>query len=213
LPHLRRAYWFHLLFRVSKRRTVAGVEIAAFLPDAADHAAIEAKTSEAFTLLGEYGHRHLTRVRSLADGVLLLGTAVGAPASWNNDARLIRVSQHFISDPDTKPVHVAAVIVHEATHAWLDHLGFSYTTDRRARIEAICYRAQAAFARRIPGCDSVATEYDMCADLVLSQPVEEWSDAAFRSRAAADLNGLGLPKWLAKLVSRSSSVLPNDRCG
>jgi hypothetical protein len=101
--------------------------------------------------------------------------------------------------------------VHEATHAWLDHLGFSYTPGRRARIEAICYRAEAAFAREIPECQDVAREYEMCAQLVLEQPDEEWSDAAFRSRTIARLVELGVPGWAARLVSRSSSVLPDAR--
>jgi hypothetical protein len=191
---------------------IAGVEVGTFLPDTADIAAIEAKTSDAFVLLSEYGRRHLARVRTLADGVLLLGTAVGAVGSWNGDARLIRLSQHFIANAETKPVHIAATIVHEATHAWLDHLGFSYAPHYRARIEAICYRAESAFARRIPGCESLALEYDMCAQVVLERPVEEWSDRAFRSRTAAELSELGLPRWLANLLSRSSSVLPNERC-
>lgn len=190
---------------------VAGVEVGVFLPDAGNAAAIEAKISDAFALLREHGQRHLARVRGLADGILLLGT-VGAVGSWNKDARLIRVGQDFITDPETKPVHIAATIVHEATHAWLDHLGFSYTSDRRARIEAICYRAESAFVRRIPGCDSVALEYDMCARLVLEQPDDEWSDRAFRSRTAAELSELGVPRWLANFLSRSSSVLPNKRC-
>jgi hypothetical protein len=210
LSHIRRAYWFGLLFRLSKRKPLLGVEVGVFLPDADNVAVLETKTTEAFALLSEFGQRHLTRVRDLADGVLLLGT-VGALGSWIKDARLIRVSQDFITDPDTQPVHIAATIVHEATHAWLDHLGFGYTADRRARIEAICYRAAAAFVRRIPDCASVALEYDMCVGVVLEQPLSEWSDEAFRSRTVDELRALGVPKGLANVLSRSSSVLPNER--
>jgi hypothetical protein len=199
-----------VLFRLSKRRTLAGIEIAVFLPDAANEPLVEERIDDAFTLLGAFGPKYLTRVQSLADGVLLFGT-VGALGSWNKDARLIRISQDFIADPATKPVHIAATMVHEATHAWLDQRGFVYTPQCRARIEAICYRAQSTFAARIPGCQDVALEYEQCAQLVLDQPDDEWSDEAFHLRAAEHFIELGVPQWLARRLSRFSSVLPNER--
>jgi len=196
---------------LSKRWIIVGVEVGVFLPDPGKIGTIEAKISEAFALLRDFGPKYLARVKSLADGILLFhGT--DALGSWTRDARLIQVSQGFIADPETKPVHIAATIVHEATHAWLDHLGFTYTPARRARIEAICYRTESAFARKLPDSEDVAREYEMCAQLVLEQPDEEWSDAAFRSRTVARLVDLGVPGWAARLVSRSSSVLPNERC-
>jgi hypothetical protein len=115
-------------------------------------------------------------------------------------------------DPNTKPIHIGATIAHEATHAWLDDLGFTYTPSRRARIEAICYRTESALARQLPECEEVALEYEQCAWLVLDQPEDEWSDEAFHLRAAEHLGELGVPRWLAKRMSRFSSVLPNDRC-
>jgi hypothetical protein len=207
---VRRAYW-SLLFRLSKRRILAGIEVGVFLPDAATKAVIQEKAAEAFSLLRDFGPKHLARIRRLSDGVLLFGT-VGALGSWIRDARFIRISQDFIADPGTKPIHIAATIAHEATHAWLDDLGFSYTPNRRARIEAICYRAESALARRLPGGEEVALEYEQCARLVLDQPEVEWSDEAFHSRAAEHFSELGVPRWLAKRFSRSSSVLPNERC-
>ena len=45
---------------------------------------------------------------------------------------------------------IAAVIVHEATHARLWRCGFGYDEDERHRIEAICVRRELAFARRLP---------------------------------------------------------------
>jgi hypothetical protein len=188
----------------------AGIEVGVFLPDADKESLIEDRLAEAFELLSAHGPKYLSRIQGLADGLLVFGTG-GALGSWNKDARLVRISQDFVTDPATKPVHIAGTIVHEATHAWLDHLGFVYAPRYRARIEAICYRAEAIFAGRIPGCEEVALEYEQCAQLVLGQPDDEWSDEAFHLRAAERFIELGLPQWLAKRLSRFSSVLPNER--
>jgi hypothetical protein len=206
---VRRLYW-SLLFGLSKRRTIADIEIGVLLPETAHKALIEQKIDDAFNFLTAYGRKYLTRAQELADGILLFGT-VGPLGSWNKDARLIRISQDFITDEHTKPVHIAATIVHEATHAWLDHRGFAYAPESRARIEAICYRAQSTFAAKVPGCEEVALEYEECAQLVLEQPDDEWSDEAFHLRAAEHFIELGIPQWLAKWLSRSSSVRPNER--
>ena len=210
ISHVRRLYWA-LLFRLSRRRTIADIEIGVLLPDTAHKALIDQKIDAAFKLLAAYGRKYLARAQELADGILLFGT-VGPLGSWNKEARLIRISQDFIVADDTKPVHVAATMVHESTHAWLDHRGFVYTPERRARIEAICYRAQSTFAAKVPGCEQVALEYEEHALLVLEQPDDEWSDEAFHLRAAEHFIELGVPRRLAKWLSRSSSVLPNERC-
>ena len=208
IPHVRRAYW-HGLFRLSRRQTLAGVEVRVFLPDAAKSAEIDAKIAEAFRLLDQYGPKHLARIQRLADGVILLGT-IGALGSWNRDARRIRVSQDFITASDTKPVHIAATLVHEATHAWLDQLGIKYEPARRARMESVCYRAQSAFARKVPESEHAVAEYDACAQLVLEQPDEEWSDAAFRLRTAESLASLVcLDGWQGLCPVRRACCLTN----
>jgi hypothetical protein len=134
---------------------------------------------------------------------VLFGT-IGSLGSWNQDARLIAVSQGFIVDADTRPIHVAATIVHEATHAWLDSRGFSYAPHQRARVEAICYRAEAAFIRRVPGESDLASMYESCARAAVDTP-DDWSDDAARDRAYVNLKELGFPAWLARRVSGSSS--------
>jgi len=122
---------------------------------------------------------------------------------WRLNSRLIRLNQAYIARADTQPADVASVIVHEATHAWLDDLGFEYGANFRQRIEAICYRASAAFARRIPDGGDLAAVHERCAEMVLEQSRDEWSTATRRVQGLTELRNLGAPDWLVRLVSRS----------
>jgi hypothetical protein len=67
LPAIRRTFW-HLLFSASRHRVLERVYVRTFLPDSAKVATIDAKTSEAFVLLRDFGARYLTRIRELTDG-------------------------------------------------------------------------------------------------------------------------------------------------
>lgn len=60
------------------------------------------------------------------------------------------VDERFAQADTTDAPLLAAVIVHEATHARLWRYGFGYNEDQRERIEAICLRRELAFARRLP---------------------------------------------------------------
>jgi hypothetical protein len=88
--------------------------------------------------------------------------------------------------------------VHEGTHAWLDRLGFGYEPARRARIEAICFRAEIAFARRLADPEDVIDR----AQRQLTHDPSYWTDGAFRRRTLGDLTTLGLPRWLVALLDR-----------
>lgn len=108
-------------------------------------------------------------------------------------------------------MHVAATVVHEATHAWLEHHSFEFVVERRQRIEAICYRSEAAFSRRIPNGGDEAALYDRCAELVLEEPKDDWSDESLRDQHVQELRELGAPEWLIKTVVRIATMLPNER--
>ena len=111
-------------------------------------------------------------------------------------------------DPETRAMEVAATIVHEATHAWPDHHGSAFVAARRQRIEAICYRAEAAFARRVPSAEDLVALYEACADFVLEQSEDDWSDAALRDRQAEALREFGTPRWFINAVMRIATMLP-----
>ena len=202
--------WWKGIFRFAERRTFSGCSVGIFLPQTVDRPLFEQKCSVAFELVRLHGPRHFARLGKLCDGVLVFGDT-GPLAEWVQSARLITLGQHFLLRPGTQPADVAAAIVHEITHAWLDHLGFEYTVHRRRRIEAICYRSQAAFARRLPGGEELAADCEACADAVLLQTEAEWSEHVFRLRAIAQLRELGTPEWLVRAVSGITTMLHNER--
>ena len=79
--------------------------------------------------------------------VRLLTTGVGQfnPRLW-----ACMLDERFVQADTTDAPLLAAVIVHEATHARLWRYGFGYNEEQRERIEAICLRRELAFARRLP---------------------------------------------------------------
>lgn len=98
----------------------------------------------------------------------------------------------YITSDNTGVVQVAQVLIHEGAHARLRRAGFTYDEGRRPRIERICIREEAAFARRVPGAEELAHE----AESELTRPDSAYSDEARRRRDLAALKELG---WLGKV--------------
>jgi len=115
---------------------------------------------------------------------------------------VIELSERYVSDRKTPAIALAATIVHEVTHAWLEHHGFEYAFERRRRLEAICYRAQAAFARRVPGADRLAEHYERTADAVRQGPDSNWSARAARDRMIKYAREQGVPEWVISFATR-----------
>jgi hypothetical protein len=122
-----------------------------------------------------------------------LGTFTPAIASCKLDPRFV------LAEP---PEMIAAVIVHEATHARLRRWGIGYAEDERARVEAACARQELAFAAKLPNGEQVreqAVRY-----LESCEIPRNWSNAALserhRSAAAQTLGYVGFPGWLARTV-------------
>jgi hypothetical protein len=81
---------------------------------------------------------------------LLVGRFPYFRAEWHKAAATCYLDQRLLTNPQTTPVEVASVLVHEAQHARLDGLGISYSKSHRLRIEKLCVRAELDFARRLP---------------------------------------------------------------
>jgi hypothetical protein len=98
------------------------------------------------------------------------------------------------------PEVIAATIVHKATHARLCRCGIGYDEIVRGRVEAVCFRREFAFARKLPNGDHVRER----AQVALAIPPVTWTDAAGRDR---DLEGsvqvlrhLRVPNWLVRAL-------------
>ena len=157
------------------------------------------RVAAALDFLQQYDPHRLAGLRRDADGIFVFLTA-GALAEWESGARLVVLDERHVLDPQTSAARLASTLVHEATHARLDRLGFRYAAERRARIEGICFRREIAFARRLPEPgDLVPT-----AERQLTREPEYWTDQAFRERTAAELERLGVPSWLVRILERMS---------
>jgi hypothetical protein len=150
-------------------------------------------------LLACYDPSILACLRRDAQGILVWETeSSSAVASWHYGVKLIIVDARFLCDPDTTPAKIAATLVHEATHARLDRFG--YPPDKRARVEALCFRRERAFARRLPDADVLVAEIDH----QLQREPSYWADDAHVQRVVDELTKRGVPLWLIRTIQRLS---------
>lgn len=194
-------FWWRTLFRLSRRRGIDGYTVAISPTEEATRATLESKCAQALELLHTQAPREFGRLLAYTDGAIVIG-AWGPLGEWLRAARLVRLNDAYAAKPETHPAHVASTLVHEATHAWLESRGFEYAPSQRRRIEAICHRAEAAFARRLDGGGALAQYYEMLAHQVLEQTDEQWSDAAFDKRHLTEMRDAGLPAWFLRLLTR-----------
>lgn len=194
---IKRLNW-RVLFALCRKHTFGGVRVAAFWPD--DAATGLAKVEQALVYIQQYGPYQHRRLQSAAR-ILIFGT-VGPIGRWHRNARIIQLRETWIEDPSTHPLHVAATIVHEYTHMWLEARRIEYAPAQRRRIERICFRAEARFMGRIPGCEELARYYASCADRVAAESDSDWSDRAFHERSLSELEQLGIPDWLLRLMRK-----------
>jgi hypothetical protein len=99
---------------------------------------------------------------------------------------------------------IALVLVHEATHARLEHAGFRYHPEMRARIERICTRAEIALAERMPGSEVALTRLNRALDR--AGP----TDQQLVQYHLAEAQAAGSPAWVLHLLRRRYG-LPADQ--
>lgn len=182
-----------MLWRTSPRRQLRGVAVGATtdVPPWED-------LDGALCLIEAHSPVDWSRLCRLVRRILVVEVLDGQ-AEWRSHVRMILLRAEVLARPTTQPAHIAATIVHEVTHAWLEALGFQYIEARRGRIEAICFRREAAFAHRLPGGEALAAYYGERAKHALTSP--HWTAAAFAERRRRTLEGSGLPRWLSRWLS------------
>lgn len=183
------------LFRRAAKRVIGGIEVGILWRAEKGRDRLFQKVAEALSLIHEHDPRCLSRLRAHADGVLVFGSR-GYLGTWVPGARLVVLKEAYAASVSTSPEDLASTLVHEGAHAWLDSRGFQYTADCRVRIEAICFRSELAFARRLPNPRDLIGR----AERQLARDPEYWTDGEFRQRAASRLRELGVPAWLVRLM-------------
>jgi hypothetical protein len=187
------------LFRRAERRELFHVRLGFLLDARSDRDAAFRKIAAALELMRRHSPRRFDWLREDADGVLVFQAAPDL-AEWHRGARLIVLEESYVRDPQTSSADVASTLVHEATHAHLDRLGFRYTAKRRARIEAVCFRRERAFARRLPEPGDLVA----AAERQLARDPSYFTPEAYRQRVAAELVKRGVPSWMVRTMERLS---------
>jgi hypothetical protein len=124
------------------------------------------------------------------------------------------LDERYVADPATSIERVASTIVHEATHARLQRYGIGYEEERRARIEAICFRRELAFATRLPDGAQLRQEIIRYLDWYQANP-DYFSDAQFQKRRTHNeieaLRYLKTPDWLIRAYPVLQSLKDQTR--
>jgi hypothetical protein len=158
------------------------------------------RIEEALSLIKRYDRVRYDRlIRDLRRiWVLVLPTGL---ANFTHKIDACEIDTRFFLAETTTPELIAAVIVHEATHARLRHCGIGYEEAQRPRIEEICLRREIAFAETLPNGEAARDMAERT--LALCATGEYWTSAAFRERyiegGVEALRYLGAPGWLARV--------------
>src|SRR5262245_47208244 len=189
----RRSRLLSWIIRFSDRRQIHGLQVAVLEKDPKSVEAVFGKIGEALGLVRHHDARAFNELVSHTRGVFVFGTTGGDAAEWWRDEGLVVMQPEYASDANASPLALAVILVHEATHAWLERRGFEYAVDRRARLERICDRRALRLARRLPDAEYLVSWLQQ-----EQRPREHLADEAFHQRAVAELLRLGAPLWFVR---------------
>ncbi|MBR1238139.1 hypothetical protein [Bradyrhizobium sp. AUGA SZCCT0182] len=164
------------------------------------------RVEEALRLIKERDPLHYSRVTSNLERIwvrLLPGDA----AHYERSLKACVLDERRVLEETIE--WIASTIIHEATHARLEHWGISYDENRRARIEAICLRRELNFVIKLPQTEllqeEIARTLEWCAG-----DHDYFSDASFaqqREQGQAEaLRYLGAPDWLHGFMLKLRAV-------
>jgi len=129
---------------------------------------------------------------------------------YRHSLRACILDERYVADPATTVEQIASTIVHEATHARLERYGIGYEEQRRARIEAICFRRERAFAARLPDSTELQERIARYLEWYQANP-EQFSDAHLQEvRTAAGIEALRYleaPDWIIRAISVSMPTI------
>lgn len=167
------------------------------------------RVEEALRLIKHFGPLQYSRVIHHLERVWV-DLAPNARGCYIHSLQACVLDERFVLAETTTLERLATTIIHEATHARLEHWGIAYDEKMRWRIEAVCFRRELAFAIKLP--DSAELQEEITRSLEFYGPDSEYfSDASFRDRdhegQIEALRHLGAPGWLAPALLRMRSVI------
>ena len=126
------------------------------------------------------------RLKKVMNTVVLM--PIGRGAEWVGNVKACYIDRDTVLDHPSAAV--ASLLVHESTHAYLDHLGCRWSPDRYPRIEAICIREEIRFAEILGDKE---LEHWARRRLHNIPPLGHWDEDRLINELAV------LPKWMGRL--------------
>jgi len=171
------------------------------------------RVEEALSLIKRYDPLQFARVLHSLDRIWV-NILPDAPACFQRSLQACVFDERFVLAATTTPETIAKTIVHEATHARLEHWGIRYDEKDRTRIEAICLRRELAFVANLPASEPLREELDRTLQWCADNP-NYFSNLDFYNRdvegRVAALRYLGTPDWLIRLVSKANAAISTVR--
>ena len=176
---------------------LCGISVGTWVTSDEAEAVIFTKVEEALSLIRAYAPRCFARLQQDVGCIFVFGIPAYR-GTWRNEIRMCELEDGFVLSHETSAALVACVLVHEAMHARLMRWGFGYKEYQRARIERVCYRAQRAFARRLPDGAALVEEAEQ--SILRTRDCVPWSDNAFLEANVQTLRDMGWPEWVLRAL-------------
>jgi hypothetical protein len=182
---------------VAARRDIKGVAVYAITFDDGRKEECFSRIEAALDLIEHYDPSRWRSVRAVFNSIFVLGNR-SILGRCHHRLRMCEISESFVVSKDASPERIASVIVHEAMHAHLLNRGVPYTSELRARIERLCTTAEIAFLKRVPTGGEVLKVLRRR----MSWPDELWSEQVAIRRQLDELQRLGTPQWIVRLIEK-----------
>jgi hypothetical protein len=183
----------------SIRRTIAGFPTYIFAPRDS-RGTVEERLEAALQLLAATRPKWLNRLRGLVSAIEV-GPIMTSAGAWVASRDSIVLNTDFVSNLRRPVLHIAAAIVHEGTHARIEHWKVPYRADTKIRIERACLQQERGFLLELP--------QDELRDWALARIDENyvnaediWSSSRAEASAAKALTDVGIPPRIAAVLMR-----------
>lgn len=189
-----------MMFRSAARTQVGSIEVADLIGNDNSEVMFD-RLRAACALIETYDARRFLRLQKDVARIVFLESG---PEFWHRGRICVL---HDIGS--LEEAQVAAILVHEGTHARLYTRRIGYTSHNRKRIEHLCIREELSFLARLPGSQHLIQR--------TRQKLDEpwWTPEALRERHLDSLTAAGAPAILTrvyrKLSRRHKSAQPNER--
>jgi hypothetical protein len=123
--------------------------------------------------------------------------------------KVCSINYYYCDRSTVSEAEVAGVIVHEAMHARLDHLGFVTSESNRVRVERICVKAELLFASRLTGVPSavrVKKNANARLRMLSDRPDSYTTEARLDQDLAAITKAGAAPQWFLRMMRSSRSA-------